>query len=820
MEYIVYFFQYLNKKPEKRERKVMNSARLIRIVTGILFILILVQGVQAAKPQPVTNYVFVKQWDGWDAGSFLPWGLAVDTIHGWVYVGDHVSNYVQKFDTNGDRLLSGPWVIENWGIAVDNDGMFYTDTNAIYKHSPDGSPIGDPIGAMELSGTRGLAVDKNGNIYVAQWSTNTIRKYSASGTLLKSWGSFGTGDAQFNGPEGVAVNSTGDFVYVTDHENNRVQKFDSEGTFILKWGTSGSNRDGQFNGPEGIAVDNEGYVYVTDVSNFRVQKFDASGKFITKWGAFGTAQGQFTSPSGIAVDAAGNVFVSDYETNRIQKFAPTTTVTPVFSATPQSGTVPLTVQFTDQSTGAITDYRWYFDNDDIIDNRSQNPSFTFTTAGVYDVKLTVVGLGVLNEKSATKTITVSTAAPTISWTKPGDIIYGTPLGISQLNAEATGYDGSTVTGTFSYVPGADTILDAGDNPLTVTFIPTDMNYHEVSGSTSITVNPFTPSIVWVKPESIIEGTPLGDTQLNARALGYDGTTEVTGTYVYTPAAGEILAAGSHNLNVAFSPTDANYNDATGSTSITVLDAPPVAGFSSDPPSGGTVPLNVHFTSESTGAITSFAWDFDDDGTIDSTESSPSHEFTPAGSYRVNLTVTGPGGSDTIHEAIVVAEVTQEQAADKGIDEILEGVLDEATVSVTEILPEGTCLYQNGENEPFCIPSNGYVIVIDHCLRLSDTVCIAADGDHQVELFHVDTATGCWTVFNANSEPTNIETTWYSGQIQNPWGDPNSVGSSTQNPGGGLGAVDLVPACAKMDCSHNYALLVDGGINYTQNAIRY
>ena len=70
-------------------------------------------------------------------------------------------------------------------------------------------------------------------------------------------------------------------MYITDEENNRVQKLTSNGTFVTKWGSKGTG-DGEFNRPEGIDVDSLGYVYVADTGNSRVQKFTSNGTFVTK----------------------------------------------------------------------------------------------------------------------------------------------------------------------------------------------------------------------------------------------------------------------------------------------------------------------------------------------------------------------------------------------------------------------------------------------------------------------------------------------------------------------------------------------------------
>ena len=91
-------------------------------------------------------------------------------------------------------------------------------------------------------------------------------------------------------------------------------------------GTEGSG-DGQFNTPEGLAVDSLGNVYVTDTFNYRIQKFDTSGNFITKWRSPGSGDSQFDHPRRITVDEFGKVYVPDPTTlsshnGRVQIFAP------------------------------------------------------------------------------------------------------------------------------------------------------------------------------------------------------------------------------------------------------------------------------------------------------------------------------------------------------------------------------------------------------------------------------------------------------------------------------------------------------------------
>ena len=173
-------------------------------------------------------------------------------------------------------------------------------------------------GDGQFLGPEGVAIDSSGNIYVTDPQNNRVSKFTPDGKYILGWGSKGILNGQFNQSNGIAVDSTGN-VYVTDRYNHRVQKFTPSGTFITAWGSFGTG-SGQFNDPFAVAVDSSGNVYVTDHYNHRVQKFSPSGQFITAWGSFGNSDGQFNIPLGIAVDASDNVYVVDYYTYRIQKF--------------------------------------------------------------------------------------------------------------------------------------------------------------------------------------------------------------------------------------------------------------------------------------------------------------------------------------------------------------------------------------------------------------------------------------------------------------------------------------------------------------------
>jgi hypothetical protein len=164
---------------------------------------------------------------------------------------------------------------------------------------------------------------------------------------------------------------------------------------------------------------------------------------------------------------------------------------------------------------------------------------------------------------ATVSITIVKAKPIITWPKPASIAFGTSLGSAQLNATAS------APGTFVYTPDAGTVLSVGMHALSVTFMPTDAEkYTATEGEVSLVVTKVTPVITWPTPEPIVYGTALGSAQLNA-------TAPVPGKFVYIPAAGAVLTAGTHTPSVTFIPSDTvNYSGSQAAVSLTVTKATP------------------------------------------------------------------------------------------------------------------------------------------------------------------------------------------------------------------------------------------------------
>jgi 2-keto-3-deoxy-6-phosphogluconate aldolase len=227
-------------------------------------------------------------------------------------------------------------------------------------------------------------------------------------------------------------------------------------------------------------------------------------------------------------------------------------------------------------------------------------------AGTHTLQVTFTPTDTTNYTTASSSVslTVNKATPLITWNKPADITYGTVLSGTQLDAsaslpesfvytpasenvlsagthtlhvdftptDAANYNNEinaavSVPGSFVYTPASGVVLNAGNHTLQVTFTPTDTtNYATTSRSVSLTVNKATPLITWSNPADITYGTVLSETQLDASA-------SLPGSFVYTPASGNILSAGTHTLHVDFTPTDAaNYNNAITDVTINVSEA--------------------------------------------------------------------------------------------------------------------------------------------------------------------------------------------------------------------------------------------------------
>ena len=212
---------------------------------------------------------------------------------GTIYVADTGNSRILQLDRSGK-------VLRSWG-----------------SRTPDGQV---PPGAGTFIEPWGVAVDSQGNVYVADTWNHRIQKFDAAGKFDKEWGSFGQlneGPNYLWGPRGISVGLDGR-VYVTDTGNKRVVVFDSTGNFLQEFGTRG---DGQLDEPVGIAVGNDGLVYVADTWNMRVVVFSAEGNLIRQWPVQGWTGDSLDNKPYITVDAQNRVSVTDPEGYRVIVFS-------------------------------------------------------------------------------------------------------------------------------------------------------------------------------------------------------------------------------------------------------------------------------------------------------------------------------------------------------------------------------------------------------------------------------------------------------------------------------------------------------------------
>jgi DNA-binding beta-propeller fold protein YncE len=202
------------------------------------------------------------------------------------------------------------------GIAVDGNGnVFVADTGngRIEKFSSTGNFIAS-MGQFEAPG--GIAIDRGRNIYVAEiGSKHRVQKLTPDGKFIAEWKGPGLG---FYGPRRIAIGPD-DSVYVVDQGQNRIVKFSPDGQMLASWGTGGSG-DGQFNDPTSVSVDTKtNRVYVADPRNKRIQIFNENGKFLTKWSV--PEWGEPTGFEDLVVDSQiGRLYASSAHLNSVLVF--------------------------------------------------------------------------------------------------------------------------------------------------------------------------------------------------------------------------------------------------------------------------------------------------------------------------------------------------------------------------------------------------------------------------------------------------------------------------------------------------------------------
>jgi len=228
----------------------------------------------------------------------------------------------------GESRSGGSPFAKPFDIAVHQGRVYVTDTvrrsvTALDFAEGRSFEIGESGKAGELHKPLGIAVDRNGTLYVCDAQVKRILVYDRDGNYQRAIGD----EDMFDRPSGIDVDPEGKRLFVVDtggvkSENHRVLVFDAEtGEHLHDIGTRGREQ-GFFNLPRDVAVAPNGLIYITDGGNFRVQAFTQDGEPMRTWGDAGKYPGQFTRPKGISVDPEGNVYVVDAAFGNFQVFSP------------------------------------------------------------------------------------------------------------------------------------------------------------------------------------------------------------------------------------------------------------------------------------------------------------------------------------------------------------------------------------------------------------------------------------------------------------------------------------------------------------------
>jgi len=485
---------------------------LIALIGSIIFIGITSQVFAEAE----VTYSFVLKWGerGSGNGQFnTPYGLAVDSTTGVVYVADQGNHCVQKFTSDGN-------FIAKWGTAGEEDGELYfplavaVDTggnvyvadhdNRIQKFSSDGAfLLGWKINVPPKGNIYGIAVDSDDHVYVADQGNHLVKKYTSDGVFDKSWDVILPSLGTYIGTPGYLAVDSEDKVYVSDVNSHRVIKYTSDGAPIASWGGYG-DVEGKFRYPVGIAFDSEGNVFVGDDMNCRVQKFTSDGTYITKWGERGEGDGQFIAPNGIAVDSEDNVYVVDPSRNLVQKFeestsnnnAPTADAGDDQTARP-GDTILLdgSGSYDDNTVSQSLLYSWSFfsvpseSSATLTSPNSATPSFVPDLAGTYVLKLIVTDEGMLSSDPDEVVISSDNMAPTASAGDDQLVNIGTIVNLDGYSSTDPEKDSLTYAWTITAMPaGSQTFLNAA-NTAEPTMVPDIEGLYEVTLEVSDFIGP-------------------------------------------------------------------------------------------------------------------------------------------------------------------------------------------------------------------------------------------------------------------------------------------------------------------------------------------
>ena len=460
------------------------------------------------------------------ASLYSPWGIAVDGS-GNVFIADSANNCIREVNHSTGVITT----------VAGNGTAGYSGDNG----PATGASLDDPYG---------VATDATGHLYISDHLNNRIRCVNLSTHIITTVAGNGTGGfggdggqataALLGSPSGIALDASGN-LFIADQWNRRIREVNlSTGIISTVAGNGDSGYSGD-NGPAtaasfcpwGIAVDTSGHLFIADYSHNRIREVDLATGIITTVvgdgvGAYSgdngpAATAEINDPLDVAVDSQGNLFIADSQNNRVREVTPgwlltitqaTSNTLVTASASPSAYGQSVTFTATATPSGSVNPtgtVQFKIDGSNAgspVTLAGGMATYSTSALAVGNHSVVAVYSGDSNFTAGTSPSfnqSVGQATPTIAWSTPAPITYGTALSSTQLNA------GASVGGTYSYGPGLGTVLQAGTQTLLVTFTPADTTDYSTATAT-VNVN--------VSPALLVASVAIGD-------KCYDGTVTAT-----------------------------------------------------------------------------------------------------------------------------------------------------------------------------------------------------------------------------------------------------------------------------------------------------
>ncbi len=554
-----------------------------------------------------------------------PTAVAVDSNEN-IYVSESINNRVLIYSHLDEYVDTLSGLNKPISVAVDGTGRIFVGNHYDTLAHKGNVEVYDSdleylfslgIGNEEFSMPNSIAIESgSGNVYVADKVDNLIKVYNSDGSFNFSFDGTSNGGAQFVKPTSIVIDRTNGDLIVLDRplegslDGARIQIYNMSGGFksgFIKYG-----RDvGLMYKPRHITVDKVGRIYVSDTQHNVVLVYERGGIYL---GAVYDQDNPLRIPKGVTINNGNRIFVVSFTLRKVE----------VFGLSPyiQMDASPLSLTFDGEREGAAP--------------------------ALQGVEISNSGTGTLNW----------TAETDDSW-----ITLPVKSGVTLPSSGATLNVGIDLGG-----------LAAGSHTGSVRIISESGVTEVVNVELAVTETPLI--IITGGPYSGEEGEiiTLDASGSSGNITKYEWDIDNDGIYDYIntePTQDHVFTeVKTHFIKLRITNDLSDTEETT--TTATISDAKPTAEFIGSELSG-EAPLTVNFTNESTGHDQSltYMWDFDNDGTTDSTDENPSHLYGEVDTYSVKLTVTDSDESvNTLIKAdyITVSAGCQNSLVKIGVDE--------------------------------------------------------------------------------------------------------------------------------------------------------